>query len=100
MKLLGQTVQKKWIKNTKNGFQGQRSRSNVTIFQMLPALTVAPIPTKLHQFLISSFRDFVRRDRRAHTQTPPKNNTCSQQSWHAGNYDACFENNTPGTLYI
>jgi len=32
------------------------------------------IPTKLHQFLTSSFRDFMRTDRQkhTHTQTPPK----------------------------
>jgi len=38
------------------------------------------IPTKLHQFLISSFRDFVRTD----TQTPAK--TIPAHSMHAGNY--------------
>jgi len=49
--------------------QGQRSRSNVTNFQPILAFTVGHIPTKLHRFLIGSFRDFVRRERRTDRQT-------------------------------
>jgi len=57
----------KFKKKYKNSSQRQRSRSNVTHFQLL-AFTVGHIPAKLHQFLISSFRDFVWTD----TQMPPK----------------------------
>jgi len=54
--------------------QGQRSRSNVTNFEPLLAFTMGRIPTKLHQFPISSFRDFLR----TNSQTDvAKNNTCS-----------------------
>jgi len=45
------------------------------------------IPTKLHQLLISSFRDFVQTDTQMQRQTDAaQNNTCSQHSWHTGNY--------------
>jgi len=37
--------------------------SNVTNFEPLLAFTMGHIPTKLHQFLFSSFRDFVWTDR-------------------------------------
>jgi len=57
-------------------------RSNVTNFQTLLAFTMGHIPTKLHQFQTSSFRDFVRTD--AQTDAA-KNNTCLQHSWRAGN---------------
>jgi len=56
------------MKKYKNSSQGQRSGSNVTNFQSLVAFIVGHIPTKLHQFLISSFRDLARTDRR--TDTP------------------------------
>jgi len=49
----------KW-KKSDNSSQGQRSKSNVTNSQPLLAFTIGHIPTKLHQFLISSFQDFVR----------------------------------------
>jgi len=39
--------------------KGQRSRSNITNFHSLLALTVGHIPTKLHQLLISSSRDEI-----------------------------------------
>jgi len=45
-----------------NSSQNQRSRLNIINFQTLLAFTMGHIPTKLHQFLISSFRDFVRTD--------------------------------------
>jgi len=48
-------------------FKGQRLRSNVTNFRAILVFMMRHIPTKLHQFLISSFRDFVRTDRLAHT---------------------------------
>jgi len=57
-------------------------RSYVTNFQPLLAFNMGYIPAKLHQFLISSFQDFVRTDR--HTDAA-KSNTCSQHSWRAGN---------------
>jgi len=40
-----------------NSSQGQST--NVTNFQTLPVFTLGHIPTKLHQFLISSLQDFV-----------------------------------------
>jgi len=44
------------------------------------------IPTKLHPFLISSFRDYPQTDRRADTHTDAaKSNTCSQHSRRAFN---------------
>jgi len=46
------------------------SRSNVTNFQPLLVLNMEHITsTKLHQVLISSFRDFVRTDRHTDTET-------------------------------
>jgi len=42
--------------------------SNVTNFQPLLAFTTGHIPTKLHQFVVSGFRDFLR----TVTQTPEK----------------------------
>jgi len=56
----------------KNSSQGQSLRSNVTNFQSLLAFTMGHIPTKLHQFLTSSYRDFVRTDTAKDRQTPPK----------------------------
>jgi len=55
--------------NYVNSSQGQRSRSNVTNFQSLLAFTMGHIPTKLHQFLIRSFRDFVRIGTHTHRYT-------------------------------
>jgi len=70
------------MKKYENSLQGQRSRSHVTNFQLLLEFTVWLIPTKLHQFLISSFRDFVRTDaRRDREIDTAKNSTCSQHSW-------------------
>jgi len=43
------------------------------------------IPTKLHQFPTSSSRDFVRIDTQMHRDAG-NNNTCSQHSWHTGEY--------------
>jgi len=48
---------------------------------------MGPIPTKLHQFLISSFRGFVRTDAQTDTQTDAAkipNNTSSRHSWRTG----------------
>jgi len=51
------------------------------------------IPTKLHQFLISSFLDFVRTDTQTHTRTLPK--TTPARSMRAGkNYKEIFEMKT------
>jgi len=58
-----------------NSSQRQRSWTKyVTNFQSLLAFTVGHIPIKLHQFLISSYRYFVRTDIDAQTdaQTPPR----------------------------
>jgi len=44
--------------------------------------SMAHIPTKLHQFLTSSFRDFMRTN--AHTDAAKKS-TCLQHSWRTGN---------------
>jgi len=53
------------------------------------------IPTKLHQFLVSSFRDVLRTDRHTHRQTDAaKNDACSQHSWRIGN------NNTIGFICV
>jgi len=50
------------------------------------AFTMGDIPIKLHQFLISSFQDFVQTDRQTHRQTDAaKSNNCLPHSWHAGN---------------
>jgi len=53
------------VKNTKTAL-----KVKVTNLQKLLACTTGHIRTKLHQFLISSFRDFVRTD--TDRQTPPK----------------------------
>jgi len=50
------------LKKYDNSSQGQRSESNVTNFEPLQAFTIGHISTKLHQFLIYSFRDFMRTD--------------------------------------
>jgi len=50
------------VKKYENSSQGQRSRSNVTNFQGLLAVTTRHSPTTLHQFLACSFRDFTRTD--------------------------------------
>jgi len=63
------------VKKDKNSFQGQESRSNVTNFQSLLTFTVGHIPTKLYQFLISSFRGFVRTD----TQMQRQMDKCHQK---------------------
>jgi len=52
--------------------KGQRSRLNVTNFQPPLVFIMAHIPTKLHQFLVISFRDFVRTDAQTDAETPPK----------------------------
>jgi len=57
------------IKKYENSSQGQRSRSNVTNFQSLLGFTMGHIPTKLHQFLTGSFRDFVQTGRQTNAQT-------------------------------
>jgi len=44
----------------------------VNCHQSLLAFTTGHIPTKLHQFLFNSFRDFVRTDRHTDRQMPPK----------------------------
>jgi len=55
--------------------------SNMPNIHPVLAFAVGHISTKLHQFLISSFRDFLQTD----TQTDAaKNNTCPQHSWRAG----------------
>jgi len=69
-----------WHLKNENNYQGQKSRSNVINFQTLLAFIVGHIPTKLHQFLISSFRDFVRTD--THRQTPPKTPARSMRAGH------------------
>jgi len=70
------------MKKYENSFQGQRSI--VTRFQSLLAFTMGHIPTKLHQFLIGSFRNFVRTDTQTqNTQMLPK--TIPACSMHAGN---------------
>jgi len=56
------------MKKYENNDQGQRSSSNFTNFQSLLAFTVMHIPTKLHQFLICSFRDFLQRETHRHRQ--------------------------------
>jgi len=67
-------------KKYENSSQGERS--NLTNFQPLLAFTIEQIPAKFHQFLISSFRDFVETDAQIHRQTDSaKNNT-----WHTGSY--------------
>jgi len=62
----------KYEKKYENNLQGVRSRSNITNFQSLLAITIVHIPAKLHQFLIISFRDFVQTD----AQTPPNTPLC------------------------
>jgi len=57
--------------------------SNVTNFQTLLAFTMWHIRTNLHQFLISSFRDFVRTDRLTDAQTDAAKNN----RWRAGTND-------------
>jgi len=69
-------------KNTKIALNVKGQRSNVTNFQPLLAFTMGHIPTMLHQFLIISFRNFVRIDRQTDTQTPPK--TIPARSMRAG----------------
>jgi len=62
MKLLGhskaiQNIQPE-SKKYENSSQVQRSRSHITNFEPLLVFIMGPIPTKLHQFVISSFLDF------------------------------------------
>jgi len=52
-------------------FQGQRSRSNVTLIWSLLADTITHIPTTLHQFLISSFSVFTQTHRCTLLKTIP-----------------------------
>jgi len=67
------------LKRYENSSQGKRSRSNVTIFEPLLSFTMWHIPTKSHQFLVSSFGDFVRTDKQTDSRTDAaENNTCSQ----------------------
>jgi len=62
--------------------QGQRS--NVTNFQPLSAFTMAHIRTKLHQFLISSFRDFVQTGKQTNAaKTTP---ACSMRTGNKNKY--------------
>jgi len=76
-KLLGQAIQniQLELKKYKNSSQGQRSRSEVTNFEPLLAFSVGHISNELHQFLVSSFQDFMRTDPQTDTA---KNNTCSR----------------------
>jgi len=60
------------IKKYENSSQGQRLRSNVINFQSFLAFSMGHIPTKWHQFLPSSFGDFVRTDTQPDRQTPPR----------------------------
>jgi len=64
MKLLHKGVRKVYpeVAKYENSSQGQRSRSNVSNFQSLLALTMRHIPTKLRRFPTKRFRDFVRAD--------------------------------------
>jgi len=51
------------MKKYENNSQGKKSKSNLANFQPPLAFTMAHILAKLHEFLISSFRDFVWTDR-------------------------------------
>jgi len=76
------------MKKYETNSQGQRSRSNVTNFQPRLAFTIGHIPTKLHQFLISSFRDFMRKVRQTDRQTDrrrQKQYLLAAYGWRAGN---------------
>jgi len=84
MKLLGKAIHKVYSELKKYDFSSQGQRSNVTNFQTLLAFPMGYIPTKLHQFLTSSFWDFLQTDAQTHRQTA-KNNTCSQHTWYTGN---------------
>jgi len=58
------------LNNYENSSQGQRSMSNGTNFQAsLAFTTMGNIHTKLHQFLISGFWDFVRKGRHTDRHT-------------------------------
>jgi len=83
MKLLSKAIQKvePEFEKYENGSQDHRSRSNVTNFQSLLAFTMGHIPTKLDQFVNSSFFRFcadVQTDRDTQAVTA-KNNTYFQQ---------------------
>jgi len=71
------------MKKYENSSQGQRSRTNVTGFQALLSFT-GHISTKLHQFLISSNRDFVQ----TVTQTQMLPKTTPAHSMNAGKCDS------------
>jgi len=58
------------MKKYDNSSQGQTSRTYV--FQTLLAFTMEHIPTMVHQFMVSSFRDFVRTGAQTDRQTPLK----------------------------
>jgi len=81
-KLLSKVIQNIYpkLKKYRNSSQSQRSKSNVTTFQPPLAFTMGHIPTNLHQFLFSIFRDFVQLQ--TDSQTPPK--TIPACSIHAG----------------
>jgi len=52
----------------------------------LLSFTVGHVPTKLHLFLISSFRNFVRTEKRTDGLTDvAENSTCCHHSWRASN---------------
>jgi len=60
------------LKTYENSSENQGSKLNVTNLESLLVFTMGYILAKLHQFLIISFRDFVRRDAQTHTQMPSK----------------------------
>jgi len=64
-------------------YEKKLSRSKVSNFQPFLALPVGHISTKLHRFLTSSCRDFLRTDSQTHRQTPSK--TIPAGNLHAGN---------------
>jgi len=72
------------MKIYENSSQGRKlsSRSNIINFHPLLAFTMGHIPTKLHQFLTSSFRHFLRTDS---PTVAAKNNTCSKCDWMRSN---------------
>jgi len=74
-----------WMKKYENSSQGQRSRSNVINFQPLLAFTTGHIPTKLHRLPTSSFRDFLRTDRRTNWLTDAAKNIPARSVWRADN---------------
>jgi len=59
-------------------------RSNVTNFQPLLVFTMGRIPTKLHRFPTSSFRDFMRTDRQTDKHRRRQKQYLAQHSRRAG----------------